>query len=94
MSRAYGTGRTPGDWPVYPEVFRNDGDLNVSGPQGEVVPPGGSVQVPGMTLRQYYAGLAMQGMLADNTWGGHLQACAKDAVAAADALIAELEKPR
>lgn len=41
-----------------------------------------------MTLREYFAGLAMQGMLADGD--ARLGALASDAVAAADALIAAL----
>ena len=46
---------------------------------------------PGMTLRQWYAGLAMQGLLAHNggDWGDLV---AKDAAKEADALIAELKK--
>lgn len=44
--------------------------------------------IPGITLRQHYAGLAMQGMLTRD--GG--QHAAKSAVAVADALLAELAK--
>ena len=44
----------------------------------------------GMTLREYYAGLAMQGLLAANT-GNVPYKCAENAIIYADALIKELE---
>lgn len=57
---------------------------------------GGNLEQDGMTLRQWYAGLAMQGLLSANaTYGGQTNArssLASDAVAHADALIAELHK--
>lgn len=48
----------------------------------------------GMSLRQYYAGLAMQGLLAypDAVGDGTSEDLAKSAVNAADALLKELEK--
>ena len=51
---------------------------------------------PGMTLRQWYAGKALSGLLAGET-GGYAtnewpSNIASDAVTLADALIAELEK--
>jgi hypothetical protein len=48
---------------------------------------------PGMTLREYYAGLAMQGLLMRDSF--RPADAARMAVAHADALIAELaqEKP-
>jgi hypothetical protein len=47
----------------------------------------------GLTIRQYYAGLAMQGYLAAR-WSGRYkhEDLATEAVKQADALIAELEK--
>ena len=45
----------------------------------------------GMTLREHYAGLAMQGMLADQSLDESAEECAVVAVLFADALIAELE---
>jgi len=51
---------------------------------------------PGMTIREWYAGLAMQGMLASYTDPNmsfpEREAAAKTAVEFADALIAELNK--
>ncbi len=56
----------------------------------------------GMTIRQYYAGLAMQGLCATRLKdeylvnGGHLhyESLATDAVGMADALISELNKEK
>ncbi len=48
--------------------------------------------IDGMTLRQYYAGLAMQGLLACGGNGYADEHGAQLAVKSADALIAELEK--
>lgn len=45
----------------------------------------------GITLRQYYAGLAMQGLLASSKWGSPDE-LGETSVNIADALIAELEK--
>lgn len=49
----------------------------------------------GLTIRQYYAGLAMQGLCANSIPGQHhaFPFLANEAVQYADALIAELNKP-
>lgn len=47
---------------------------------------------PGVTKREYFAGLAMQGLLADPRRGGEMVDYAFDAVKAADALLEELEE--
>ncbi len=51
---------------------------------------------PGLTKREYFAGLAMQGILANKQYDPprrqRLDGMADDAVAAADALLAKLEK--
>lgn len=44
----------------------------------------------GMTKREYFAAMAMQSILRNNPISGDWLAIAKDAVAAADAMIAEL----
>lgn len=71
---------TLADQQVYPTVEPN-----------EWSPPS---QELGMTLRQYYAGLAMQGILSSRPnpkeWAEYAEAC----VDMADALIAELEKQK
>ena len=47
----------------------------------------------GLTIREYYAAMAMQGLLVGKYYGPAIDLVAK-AVQHADALIAELEKPR
>ena len=47
----------------------------------------------GMTLREYFAAKAMQGICAhENTWGCSIPEIANKSVALADALLLELEK--
>ena len=61
---------------------------------------GGGRYLPsyGLTKREHFAGLAMQGLLTDTKWlsGVHsdhvLSATAKQAASLADALLAELDK--
>lgn len=50
--------------PAFPGLWRNASDRVATSPNGEVVPPWDSVHLPGMSLRDYFAGLAMQGSLA------------------------------
>lgn len=86
MSRAYE--------PAYPGVFDNTGDMNVSAPNGEVVAPECYVRLHGLTIREHFAGLAMQGLLAkpgDDYYPE--EAIARKSVKYADALISELAKP-
>jgi hypothetical protein len=59
--------------PAFPTPFSNQGDLNVCAPTGEVVPPGGWLPLPGMTLRDYFAAQAMNGIVAieySRSWNG------------------------
>lgn len=53
---------------IHPTTFHNDGDMNVSAPNGKVVAPGDYIQMPGLSLRDYFAAKAMQGMLASGRW--------------------------
>ena len=46
----------------------------------------------GLTKREHFAGLAMQGMLSDESVAGTAQDVASCAVRQADALLAELDK--
>lgn len=50
-----------------------------------------SVELDGMTLRQYYAGLALQGLLASDVHASH-ESFASAAVKLADTLLAKLEE--
>lgn len=60
----------------FPTVQR-DGDL--------------SITTGGISLREYYAGQALAGLLMNDNRGGTPKQFSSDAVAYADALIAELE---
>jgi hypothetical protein len=46
----------------------------------------------GLTKREYFAAMAMQGLLANSTSSGHIRSCALDSVDAADALLLALER--
>lgn len=50
---------------------------------------------PGVTKREYFAAMAMQGMLSNSIPGSHHHTprLVKESVATADALLVELEKP-
>jgi hypothetical protein len=83
--------------PVFPPTFHNDGDRNVTAPDGQLVPPGDTVSMPGITVRQLYAGMALQGYIAASsncTACGPLEppefasAIGRDSWIMADALIA------
>lgn len=74
------------------------GNEPVTGLAAHKVPDGLSLKwrngTPGLTIRQYYAGLALQGMLAYNHRpdAGGWEEIAKQSVIAADHLIEELNK--
>jgi hypothetical protein len=46
----------------------------------------------GLTKREYFAAMAMQGAISNPNFNGDITLAARDAVAAADALLKELEK--
>jgi hypothetical protein len=51
--------------PAFPgQRFTNDSDQNLTAPNGQVVAPGHSVELPGMALRDYFAAKYLQGFLA------------------------------
>jgi hypothetical protein len=66
---------------VYPQTPAKDENFNRTG---------------GLTKREHFAGLAMQGLLSNlrNAQTTTSELCATASVEAADALIAELEKPK
>lgn len=53
-----------GNCQAFPGEWTNTGDGNATAPTGEVIPPRFSVEMPGVTIRQYFAGLAMQAIVA------------------------------
>jgi len=54
--------------PAFPVVWHNEGDQNNSAPDGATVPPFGTHQLQGMTLRQWYAGQALSGLCAEEAY--------------------------
>lgn len=75
--------------PAFPATWKNPDDENAEfGPDGQLVPPGDTHQITGMTLRQWYAGQAMIGVLANRDVINR-PAVAKVAYELADAMLAE-----
>ena len=68
--------------------------FNDGGPAFPVTTDHGSVYaLPGMTLRDYFAAKALQGMLADKSSGYPHREYACDAYSLADAMLAERKQP-
>lgn len=79
--------------PAAPAAWWNTGDLNASAPNGEVVPPGSSVMLHGLTIREAFASLALQGIIASGRSSSSVVLdVAAEAREYADALIDELAK--
>ncbi len=51
--------------PVFPPPWTNTSDHLALAPNGEVVPPGYTIQLPGATLRDVFAWKALQGLCAE-----------------------------
>lgn len=45
--------------PAFPTSWTNEGERNEQAPNGVIVPPGVTIQLHGMTLRDYFAAQAM-----------------------------------
>ncbi len=78
-----------GNEPAYPAIETQPRDI---GHHGNYVTIADTYSTGGMTLREHYAGLAMQGLLAGGSSGQSTATLAACSVACADALIAELER--
>jgi hypothetical protein len=50
--------------PAFPSQWTNDDGMNATAPDGQLVPPGGTVPLIGMSLRDYLAAAALQGYIA------------------------------
>jgi len=71
----------PKNKPVYPVIERYFKETNTV------------KSTPGITLREHYAGLAMQGLCANTEWATSSESSIADSsVSQADALIEELNK--
>lgn len=51
--------------PAFPSLWINDSDSNATAPSGAFVGPGGTEQMFGATLRDYFAAKVVGGLLAD-----------------------------
>jgi len=81
MRQAHGLSKSAGSSPIYPQsVECNDGINRWTENKG------------GMTLRQHYAGLALQGLLANPDKSYDPDDAAKEAMIHADSMIYILEK--
>jgi hypothetical protein len=79
--------------PAFPAQVDNNTDEEVEGFLDEVVMPGARHQYSGMTLRDYFAAKAVQGMLAcSNQPQSGADMFARDAYSIADAMLAERAK--
>lgn len=76
--------------PAFPCKLANERVYTIVGFAGEEVPSEATATYAGMSIRQYAAIKAMQGLLAKN--GCNESWIAYESVRAADALLAELEK--
>jgi hypothetical protein len=77
--------------PIYPqsENWQNDMEKHTSMPEKYSSP---SMYGIGLTKREYFAALAMQGLLANSSNSIYPTEVAQDSLIYADALLAELEK--
>lgn len=76
--------------PVYPSIVSNSTENDMIGFVGEVIKPGHQVQYGGMTVRDYFAAAAMQGVLSNGNTilnEGWMKGLAKGAYKIADAML-------
>jgi hypothetical protein len=50
--------------PVFPSQWTNETEGNATAPDGQLVPPGGTVPLIGMSLRDYLAAQSISGLFA------------------------------
>ena len=79
---------------AFPHHWVNETDENALSHDGRVVPPGYGVVMSGMTLRDYFAAKALQGLL--SSYGNHdlnsYSEFAENAYDAADAMLKARER--
>ena len=79
--------------PAFPMRWTNETGDNAICPDGRLVPPGQSVAILGMTLRDWFAGKAMAAIIAaDPNFQLTAETASKWAYEQADAMLAEREK--
>lgn len=79
------------DWELYQEPMLQCGVMK-NEPAFPMYSEIGNLHATGLTKREYFAGLAMQGLLCNASNYSQTDVLAVDALKFADALIAELEK--
>lgn len=78
---------------AFPFSVKNDGAVSVSGFHGDEIRPGTTSHYGGMSLRDYFAAKAVQGMLAaPQIQSSDESMLARDAYTVADAMLAERAK--
>ena len=76
--------------PVYPSIASNNTENDMIGFEGEVIKPRHQVQYGGMTIRDYFAAAAMQGVLSNSSTKfneGWMTGLAKGSYEIADAML-------
>lgn len=79
--------------PAFPGVTINDTDGNLTDPFGTLLPPQGQATYSGMSLRDYFAACAMQGLVVGESDAFQARhSVATEAYAIADAMMKERAK--
>ena len=76
--------------PDYPSIASNNTENDMIGFVGEVIKPGHQVQYGGMTIRDYFAAAAMQGVLSNSSAKfkeGWIKGLARGSYEIADAML-------
>lgn len=76
--------------PAYPSIVSNSTENDMIGFVGEVIKPGHQVQYGGMTIRDYFAAAAMQGVLSNGNTifnEGWMKGLARSSYEIADAML-------
>ena len=76
--------------PAYPSIASNNTENNLIGFVGEVIKPGHQVHYGGMTIRDYFAAAAMQGVLSNGNTifnEGWMKGLARGSYEIADAML-------
>ena len=72
--------------PAFPATWTNDSDGNATAPDGSIVPPGHTIALQGMSLRDWYAGLAMEAFTGNMVMNDKVTVAKLQAVKLIDAL--------
>jgi hypothetical protein len=93
-NHSYGRMTMNNGGPAFPTEWTNTGDQNRTAPNGVVVAPGETVQLHGMSLRDWFAGQAMQGLIADTEYPLDHDGLAKAAYDIAGAMLEARKQSR